>query len=388
MLGVIKTAIITIVISFISGLLLDYYKNLAPRLLCRVGDAIPMNLEGKKVFAYIVTIVNVSNKIIHEITLDIQNRQNNLKIAETKITKGLKFSSSIKDKTLDVNIPFLSKGDKFSVTLYAEGQHAPLSKPAVIVRSPEKFKRIESMEQKGLLFLLLNIPKNITNAVSRPTKKDNSTKTMNKNSYGNKELGGQKKRGTSKPVLNKKALIAMASIALVVIVGLSSRTLFKAKSNNTKTPQIDNTVNKEPTTNSTGGTTKTNGTTKSSSKGTIKNTNTANPSYKSTENNKGTTGSGSSNKIYPGSSTGNTNSNSSYPGSTKNNTGNTNTGNPSSGGSNTGNTNTSNPSSGGGNTGNTNTGSPSSGGGNTENTNTNSSSSNNNNVKGGTSVSN
>ena len=64
MLGVIKTAIITIVISFISGLLLDYYKNLAPRLLCRVGDAIPMNLEGKKVFAYIVTIVNVSNKII------------------------------------------------------------------------------------------------------------------------------------------------------------------------------------------------------------------------------------------------------------------------------------------------------------------------------------
>jgi hypothetical protein len=360
MLGVIKTAIITIVISFISGLLLDYYKNLAPRLLCHVGNAISMNLEGKKVFAYIVTVANVSNKIIHEITLDIQNKQNNLKIAETKITRGLKFNSSIKDKTLDVNIPFLSKGDKFSVTLYVEGQRAPLAKPVIILRSPEKFKRIESMEQRGLLFLLLNIPKNIVNAVSKPTEKGNYTKATNKEpyNYNNKALSDKKRKKTFKPDLNKKALIAMASIALIVVVGFSSRAFLKAKSNNSKTPEVNSTIQKEPTTNSTGGSTKTNSTTKSPSSNTIKNTNTTNSSYKNTGN--GNSNSGSSSSKNSTENTGSNNSSSESTKNNKNNTENTNTTTNSSSGNNGENTNSNNSSS-GDTTGNNNSANSSSG---------------------------
>ena len=37
MLSFIKTALVTIIISFISGVLLDYYRNYAPRILCSMG---------------------------------------------------------------------------------------------------------------------------------------------------------------------------------------------------------------------------------------------------------------------------------------------------------------------------------------------------------------
>lgn len=45
MLSVIKTAIITIIISFISGVLLDTYKNYAPRILCIIGKAVQIVQE-------------------------------------------------------------------------------------------------------------------------------------------------------------------------------------------------------------------------------------------------------------------------------------------------------------------------------------------------------
>jgi hypothetical protein len=50
MISVIETAIITIIISFISGLLLEYYKNLAPKILCNIGEGVPLELNNKKIF--------------------------------------------------------------------------------------------------------------------------------------------------------------------------------------------------------------------------------------------------------------------------------------------------------------------------------------------------
>ena len=102
MISIIQTAIITIIISFISGLLLEYYKNLAPRIFCNIGNGIPLELNSKKICAYILTVRNLSNKTIHELTLNVQNAQNNLKVGDAQITRGLKFDSSIKkDKILD-----------------------------------------------------------------------------------------------------------------------------------------------------------------------------------------------------------------------------------------------------------------------------------------------
>lgn len=211
MMSVIKTAIITIVISIISGLLLEHFKNLAPRILCSIGNGVPVEINGKKVYAYIITVSNLSKKIIHELTLNIHSSQSNLKAADAKITKGLKFYSSIKDDILDIDIPFLSKGDKFSVTVYVENQYGLCNKPIIVMRSPENFKKVDSVEKKGILSLC-NIAK------------------INRN---------------KKTSQNKKAMIVIVSIALSMIAGVLVKFYFKGEFTNTKIPSVKTNVNKQ-----------------------------------------------------------------------------------------------------------------------------------------------
>ena len=287
MINIIKTAIITIIISFISGLLLEYYKNLAPRILCNIRNGIPLEINNKKICTYIITVNNASNKTIHELTLNIQGSQNNLKSADAKITKGLKFDSSIKDNILDVYIPFLSKGDEFSVTVYVENQYGVYNKPVIAIRSPENFKEIDSVEQKGILSLLFNIPKNINKVISKTmknnetivsNKKDDFTTVMNKAPGAKKTINKENREvlhRNKKPSKNKKAMIAIVSIILVISIGVLGGFYFQEMSTNTQTPDTKTNVQKQSTdaTESADGTTKNTGVKSSTSTGgTTKNT--------------------------------------------------------------------------------------------------------------------
>ncbi len=353
MTNIIKTAIITIIISFISGLLLEYYKNLAPRILCTIKNAIPIKISNKKLCAYIITLSNVSNKTIHELTLYIQSSQTNLRSTDAKITRGLKFDSSIKDNILDVYIPFLSKDDKFSVTVYSENQYA-MNKPIIIIRSPENFKQIDSLEQNGILSLLLNIPKNIGQVISNifrktektivPNEKDAFTMVMNR-PLGAEETLNRGNRKTihrnNKPSNAKKAIIIIVSIILLIFIGVLGKSYFKGIFTNTPTPEVKTIVPNQSTdaTGSSGGATK-NKSSKASTERTTGNTS----SKTSTE---GTTVNAGS-KASTGETTGNTGSKTSTGGTTTGNsdskasTGGTATGNSdskaSTGGTTTGNT--------------------------------------------------
>ncbi|NFL55124.1 hypothetical protein FDB79_05845 [Clostridium botulinum] len=369
MINVIKTAIITIIISFISGLLLDHYRNLAPRILCNIGKGIPIDINNKKFNAYIITVRNISNKIIHDITLNVQSHQSNLKITDAKITKGLKFDSSIEDNILDVSIPFLSKDDEFSVTVYVDNQYGSYKEPVVIIRSPENFKEVNSEEKRGIFSIFTNIPKNIKEIISDATKKD---ETINE---GNRQITNK----NNKLGKNKKVMIMAASVVLVVIVGVVARFYFKGKpaDTNTKTPSVETKIPKQSN-DSKGSTDKTTKGTdvKSSTDGKTKNTD-GNSSTGGSSNNTdkkpstgGTNGNtnkkpstGDTNKSpSTGDTTGNKDGDSSKDGTTNgktdgdsSNSGTTNDGdkNPPTGGETTGNTDEK-PSTGGqdGNTGN------------------------------------
>lgn len=205
MMNIIKTAIVTIIISIISGLLVERFKNLAPRILCNIGKGTPIKLNNKKVYAYKVTVSNLSKKIVHELSLNIQSAQSSIKIADAKITKGLKFDSSAKDNILDIFIPFLSKDDKFSVTVYVENY----KKPTIVLHSPENFKEIDNVEKQGGLSTLFNKSKNKNEPTSNIMKKIQSV------------------------LSNKKAIIAAVSIVLVVIVGILVKSYFNSTSPNT-----------------------------------------------------------------------------------------------------------------------------------------------------------
>ncbi|MDS1003988.1 hypothetical protein P9J83_10825 [Clostridium sporogenes] len=324
MINVIKTAIITIIISFISGLLLDHYRNLAPRILCKIGKGIPIDINNKKFNAYIITVRNISNKIIHDITLNVQSHHSSLKITDAKITKGLKFDSSIEEDVLDVSIPFLSKDDEFSVTVYVDNEYGSHKEPVVVIRSPENFKEVNSEEKRGIFSIFTNIPKNIKEIISDATNKD---ETINK---GNREVTNK----NNKLGKNKKIIIIASSVILVMIVGVVGKFYVKgkSKSTNTKTPSIETKSSKQSNDSkgSTGGTT--NGTdVKSSTDGKSKNTD-ENSSTGGTTNNadkkpstSGTNGN-TNNKTSTGDTSGDGNKKPSTGDTTGNNDGNSSTG--------------------------------------------------------------
>ncbi|WP_061343276.1 hypothetical protein, partial [Clostridium botulinum] len=297
--------------------------------------------------------------------------QSNLKITDAKITKGLKFDSSIEDNILDVSIPFLSKDDEFSVTVYVDNQYGSYKEPVVIIRSPENFKEVNSEEKRGIFSIFTNIPKNIKEIISDATKKDETI------SEGNRQITNK----NNKLGKNKKVMIMAASVVLVVIVGVVARFYFKGKpaDTNTKTPSVETKIPKQSN-DSKGSTDKTTKGTdvKSSTDGKTKNTDgnsSAGGSSNNTDkkpstggtngntNKKPSTGdtSGDANKKpSTGDTTGNKDGNSSTDGTDKtdgdsSNSGTTNDGdkNPPTGGGTTGNTDEK-PSTGGqdGNTGN------------------------------------
>ena len=248
MINIIKTAIVTIVISIISGLLVEYFKSLAPRILCSIGSGIPLKNGDRKMYAYSITVSNLSKKIIHELSLNVQGSGSNLKVADAKITKGLKFESSLKDNILDIDIPFLSKGDEFSIKLYSESR----KKPVIVMRSPENFKQIDSIEQNGFLSSLFSKTNKANENAGRsvknnerivPNEKDDYTMIMNKPLKAEKNIN----KGMLNFRKNKKIIIATASVILLILAGILVKFYFTGAPTKTQVPTAKADTNKQPT---------------------------------------------------------------------------------------------------------------------------------------------
>ncbi|MBU3199139.1 hypothetical protein LL037_14015 [Clostridium estertheticum] len=254
MINIIKTAILTILISFASGLLLDYYKNLGPRILCNIRKGKPTDIDSEEDCGYVITVKNPSNRTIHELTINIGS-QTKLRSTDAQITRGLKFDSSINDNILEVYIPFISKGDEFSVTVYLEDQH---NKPVIVIKSPENFKEIYSGEQNEILALLLNIPTNIKHLISKETKKSEEVHSVDKEDFttvmskvtgdeqtinkSNREVFPENKKLSK----NKKKIIVVA-IILVLIGGVSGEVYSKMTAGNTPIPTVKTVVPQKST---------------------------------------------------------------------------------------------------------------------------------------------
>lgn len=252
MINIIKTAILTILISFASGLLLDYYKNLGSRILCNIRKGKPTEMDNKENCGYVITVKNPSNRTIHELTINIGS-QTKLRSTDAKITRGLKFDASVNDNTLEVYIPFISKGDEFSVTVYLENQD---SKPVVVIKSPENFKEIYSGEENGILAILLNIPTNIKHLILKKTKKSEEVLSVDKDDFttvmskvtGDEQTINKNNREVfpeNKKLSNNKKVIIIAAIILVMIASVSGKVYSKMTAGNTSNPTAKTVVPKQ-----------------------------------------------------------------------------------------------------------------------------------------------
>ena len=228
MLSVIKTAIITIIISFISGVLLDHYKNIAPRIVCSVGKGVPLKIRNKRIRAYVLTVTNISKQTIHNLNLNIQGGLSSLSVDDAKITKGLKFDISKEGNIYDVSIPFLSKNDKFSLKVFLEDLEGKKSRPFIALRSPENFKRIDSSEDDGFLNSLKSIPRGISECFNKP-KNISKINTFKKGS-----------------LINKKIVISIRIVIILAAIGIFTSLYYKGNSNiNESKDVISTNVEKE-----------------------------------------------------------------------------------------------------------------------------------------------
>ncbi len=213
MLSVIKTAIITIIISFISGVLLDNYKNLAPKISCTMGKCVPIKMNNKKIRAYILKVKNISNKTLHDLTVNVQGHHNDLKMDDAQITGGLKFDICGEYNNFNVSIPFLSKNDEFSVKVFVDDVQGEHSKPVITLRSPENFKKIGNGENNGVFTVLSGTSQKICNLFSN--KEEKNRRNIQKNKI-------------EKSILNKKTLITTASIISLLCIVFLGKGLYKS----------------------------------------------------------------------------------------------------------------------------------------------------------------
>lgn len=212
MLSSIKTAIITIIISFISGVLLDRYKNFAPRILCSMEKPVQLKINNKKVWAFTFIMRNISNKTIHNLSLNIQGHYDDLMMDEARITKGLKFETSSENNNYNVGIPFLSKNDEFSTKIFVESREGVVKKPIVTLRSPENFKQVDGFCKNGYFATIAGIPKDISESITKRKHKRQKT------SKDGREINISDKHFFD----YKKILIAMMWILVIIYAGISA----------------------------------------------------------------------------------------------------------------------------------------------------------------------
>lgn len=252
MLSIIKTALITIIISFISGVLLDTYKNFAPRILCAMRRVKNNKIKNKNSKTYLYTVSNASNKILHDININVQAPDNSLKVEDAKISNGLKFELINENNIYNVSIPFLSKDDEFSLKLLVANSDGVNNKPIINLRSPEAFKMIYSNNKK----------------IKKKRRVNGDTAYLG---VGSK---------ISDLFHNKKLIITIASILIIVYGVIIGIEYFDKDNNNANTTNKD-TSTQEPLNN-----VKTSNSNSNSNGKTTQNSNNDNSPKKSTENKK------------------------------------------------------------------------------------------------------
>lgn len=139
---IIITALITLVVTVIGGIAVEYFKNIQAKIKYSVRESIPIELNGKKIGANIIDISNPSSKTVKDITLKIQAIGVEIRNGGINTTVGLDYNLIENDDAIEVKIPFLKSKDILSITTILENEHSIPNKPNVTIRSPDNFKTI------------------------------------------------------------------------------------------------------------------------------------------------------------------------------------------------------------------------------------------------------
>ena len=130
------TALVTLVVTVLAGVALDYIRHGRPKVAYSVEDAVPIALEGKSLGAYLVSLSNPSKRVVRDVTCHIQAPPATLRNGGITTSQGLQYSVTEGDKRIELSIPYLRRGDELRATVIAEGYYVPKT-PDVAIRSPQ-----------------------------------------------------------------------------------------------------------------------------------------------------------------------------------------------------------------------------------------------------------
>lgn len=161
-MSIFLTALATLIVTVLAGVLLDYWRNTKPKILFKVRDALPIDIDGKKIGAYQIEIINTSKKTIEDISVHIEANVSNLKNGGVFCPQGFVYQINIEENKAKLDIPFFKEKEELSIIIIAENQYHLPAKPQVAIRSPHQFKLVnfnEIEQRKNIsLFQSLTLP--------------------------------------------------------------------------------------------------------------------------------------------------------------------------------------------------------------------------------------
>jgi hypothetical protein len=133
---IVLTAVATLVVTVLAGLALDYVRHARPKVTYSVKDAVPIDLDGKRIGAYLVSLSNVSKRVVKDLSCHIQAPPATLRNGGVSASQGLQYTAIEKDNGMQVFVPYLKAGDELQATVIAEAPGYVPRTPDVAIRSP------------------------------------------------------------------------------------------------------------------------------------------------------------------------------------------------------------------------------------------------------------
>jgi hypothetical protein len=131
------------------GLVVDFLRNLGPRLIFSTTTTIPVRIANKSnyVGAYELKVRNDSRKKAEEITLHLRAGSASLRVEDYSAPAGLKLVSETDDEGIKIPLAYLKPADMLRLLVVAEGSYVPKSLD-VTISSPNKIaaKSVKDVE--------------------------------------------------------------------------------------------------------------------------------------------------------------------------------------------------------------------------------------------------
>lgn len=157
--SIIVTSLITLVITVLAALIVEFLKRIKPKLELSVKESIPIELEkDKKIGANVIFVGNPSSRPVKDIKIRIKAAGKEIRNGGVKSTTGLNYDLTEEGESILIDIPFLKHKDYISITSIIEGRFSIPKAPEVTIRSPDNYKLINKNEPTSRPFQLISAP--------------------------------------------------------------------------------------------------------------------------------------------------------------------------------------------------------------------------------------